>query len=125
MPTTKKPAAKTEPKTQQQDLLGTTEDADKAEDQPKESSSSEEQAQEEPTSKTDAVLAAMKMQAEKRRESEERELTPEHLAKIALQRIKVARSKTDPKALQQAIALNARDLGIKPEEYREMAKGVL
>lgn len=55
---------------------------------------------------------------------ERRRLGAPHLAKIARQRLKLAAERGGGRALNHAIALNAADLGMSPEDYREMLQEV-
>lgn len=68
-----------------------------------------------------AVLAEMVKQREAEdRVVERRKLGPAHLAKIARQRLALAKDRGGGAALNHAIAMNAADLGMKVEDYRRL-----
>lgn len=66
------------------------------------------------------VFEAMGAQSAHEEAMEARTLSPEHLAKVARTRVALAQTRTDPAHFDRALQLNARDLGVKAEEYREM-----
>lgn len=68
-----------------------------------------------------AVLAEMVKQREvEARAMERMKLGPAHLAKIARQRLALAKERGGGAALNHAIAMNAADLDMKVEDYRKL-----